>query len=313
MQTKIKDSGFTDWSLANLPNLSGKRYFITGGNSGVGFEAAKMLAGAGADIIIGCRNLIKAQQAVKEIEVVSSGGVVETVALDLSQKSSVKECADGLKQRYDTLDGLINNAGIMMTPQTMTEDGFELQLATNHLGHFLLAGLLYDLVEAASGRIVVVASIIHKQGEIHFNDLMMKDNYSPVKAYAQSKLANLMFALELDRRLQAAGSRVSCIACHPGYSATNLQATGPFGMIKALMKVLNPLFAQSPVNGALPEVLSVAGEEAIAGAYYGPQSMGEARGKVSDAKVASQALDKEAAVRLWDESEKLLDYQWPQL
>lgn len=312
MQTKIKDSGFKDWKPSSLTDLNGKVYFITGGNSGVGFEAAKMLGHAGADVIIGCRNAQKAEAAVKEIQIVSKG-VVESVPLDLSSVESVRDCANTIKDKYKKLDGLVNNAGIMMTPKTKTVDGFELQLGTNHLGHFLLAGLLYALIEKASGRIVVVSSMIHKQGEINFDDLMSENNYSPIKAYSQSKLANLMFALELDRRLKAAGSSVSCIACHPGYSATNLQSTGPFGFMKALMKVLNPLFAQPPMNGGIPEVLAVAGQEAIVGAYYGPQCMGEARGRISDARVAKQALDEEAAARLWKESEKLVEYKWTQV
>lgn len=310
MQQKIKNSGFKDWNPSSLPDLTGKVYFITGGNSGIGFEAAKMLGRAGADVIIGCRNAQKAEKAVQDIKAVSKGEV-NSVALDLASLNSVRECAETIKDKHEKLDGLINNAGIMMTPETKTEDGFELQLGTNHLGHFLLAGLLYELVEKASGRIVVVSSIAHKQGKIHFDDLMLEQDYAPVKAYTQSKLANLMFALELDRRLKKAGSSVSCIACHPGYSATNLQSTGPFGLLKAIMKVSNPLFAQPPMNGGMPEVLAVAGQEAVPGAYYGPQCMGEAKGPISDAKVAKQALDHYAGARLWDESEKLVNYKWP--
>jgi len=309
MQAKLADSGFRDWTPDRLPDLTGKVYLITGGNSGIGLEAAKMLAAAGGDIVIACRNPQKAQQAMAEIDAAGPGSV-ESVTLDLASLASVRSAAQEIHERWDRLDALINNAGIMQTPATTTEDGFELQLGTNHLGHFLLAGLLFDLVEKAAGRIVVVSSIAHKLGRIDFDDLMVTRRYTPTRAYTQSKLANLMFALELDRRLRAAGSPVTCIACHPGYSNTQLQSTGPKGVMNALYKVLNPLVSQPAYNGAIPTVLAAAGEEALPGAYYGPQSMGDTRGRVSDARVAGRARSEEAAARLWRESEKLVGYEW---
>jgi len=309
MNAATVDGGFNDWTPSQLPNLTGNRYLITGGNSGIGLEAAKMLANAGADIVIGCRNPAKAQQAVAEIDTLGAGST-DSVTLDLSSLASVRTAAAEIHERYSKLDGLINNAGIMQTPQTTTVDGFELQLATNHLGHFLLAGLLMDLLENASGRIVVVSSIAHRFGEIHFDDLMLTENYSPMSAYSQSKLANLMFAIELDRRLRASGSSVSVIPCHPGYSATHLQSTGPKGFANVFYKLTNRLMAQPAYNGAIPTVLAAAGKEAIPGAYYGPQSMGEARGRVSDAKVAKRAQDDVAGARLWRESEKLVEHEW---
>jgi len=279
---------------------------------GIGLKAAKMLGAAGGDIIIACRNPDKAAAAIDDIATVAKGKV-EQVRLDLSSLASVREAAQELKSRYGKLDAVINNAGIMQTPQLQTADGFEMQFGTNHLGHFLFDGLLFDLVEAAAGRIVVISSVAHKYGKLYFDDLMLTTSYDPTKAYTQSKLANLMFALELDRKLTAAKSAVSCIACHPGYSNTQLQSTGPSGVLNSLYKVLNPLMAQPAYNGAIPTVLSAAGKEALPGAYYGPTGMFDARGPVSDAVVAGRALNKKNAARLWEESEKLVGFKWARI
>ncbi len=310
MPKPIADSGFSNWTPDRLPGLDGKRYLITGGNSGIGIEAAKMLGAAGADVVIASRNESKARAAVEDIDAISNGRT-ESVLLDLSDLASVRRAAAEVGQRYDRLDGLVNNAGIMQTPQTATRDGFELQLGTNHLGHFLLTGLLLGQVEAANGRVVVVSSIAHRMGRIHQDDLMLESGYDPTVAYCQSKLANLLFAFELDRRLRRGDSPASCIACHPGYSATNLQSTGPTGFFKSLYKPANALVAQSSYKGAIPTVLAAAGLEAQAGAYYGPVSLGGMRGRVSDAPVAPQALDEPMADWLWRESERLVGFEWP--
>jgi NAD(P)-dependent dehydrogenase (short-subunit alcohol dehydrogenase family) len=309
MNKTIKNSGFKDWKPEQLPDLTGKIYLITGGNSGIGLEAAKMLAEKNADIVIACRNPQKAEIAIQEIKPLGSGKV-ESVTLDLSKLSSVRSAAEEIKQRYSKLDALINNAGIMQTPKTITEDGFELQLATNHLGHFLLTGLLFDLLEKAKGRIVVLSSIAHKFGKINFDDLMMEKSYTPTNAYTQSKLANLMFMLELNRRLQSKNSSVVTIACHPGYSATNLVSTGPKGLLNFVYKFSNAIIAQSSYNGAIPTVLSAAGIEAFAGGYYGPKSFNEMRGRVSDAEVRPKARDEAKAKKLWEVSEELVNFKW---
>ena len=298
-----------DWRPEQLLDLEGCTYLITGGNSGIGLEAAKMLAAAGGDIVIACRNPAKAATARKEIDAAGPGSC-SVISLDLSSLDSVERAADTVLEGWDSLDGLINNAGIMQTPETRTEDGFELQLATNHLGHFLFAGKLLGLVEAAGGRIVVVSSIAHRLGKINFDDLMFEKRYSASLAYGQSKLANLMFALELDRRLRAADSPASCIACHPGYSATELQSTGPTGLLNTTYKFLNAVVAQPAYNGAIPTVLAAAGEEAEPGGYYGPQSLGEARGRVGDAAISRRARDEAAAARLWEASEELVGFRW---
>lgn len=303
------DSGFSNWTADRLPDLKGKLYVITGGNSGIGFEAAKHLGKAGGDVVLACRSVAKAEDAAKELRT-QVLGQVEVVRLDLGDLSSVRKAAEEMHAKYNKIDALINNAGVMQTPDQKTADGFEMQLGTNHLGHFLWSGLLFDLVEAAAGRVVTLSSIAHLSGEIRFDDLMGKKGYSPTRAYTQSKGANLIFAIELDRRLQASGSQAVSIACHPGYTNTNLQSTGPTGLFNFLYKFTNPLLAQSGSDGALPTVLAAAGAEAKRGGYYGPQRMGETRGPVADAKVASYALDKDTAKKLWDVSEKLIGFQW---
>jgi NAD(P)-dependent dehydrogenase (short-subunit alcohol dehydrogenase family) len=312
MSQRIFDSGFSNWTADRLPDLTGKRFVITGGNTGLGFEAAKMLAAKNADIVIACRNAVKARMAVSEIARLGKGSA-ECVHLDLSNMASVHSAAAEIRKRHDGIDAVVNNAGVMQTPHRQTADGFELQLATNHLGHFLLDGLLFDLVEKRAGRIVAVASIAHKRGRIHLDDLMLTGNYSPTRAYCQTKLANLMFALELDRRLKAAGSPVSAIACHPGYTPTNLQIVGPHGAMRAIYRFTNRFFGQSVAQGAVPLVLAAAGTEAKSGGYYGPTGPADAWGPVTDSPVTDAALDAETAKRLWAASEKLVGFKWSEV
>ena len=309
MAQRVSKLGVFSWKPDRLRNLAGKNFVITGGNSGIGFEAAKMLGKAGANLTIACRNTKKGRDANKKLAETTLGEL-SLVKLDLASLASVKEAAKEIRTRYKSIDGLINNAGIMQTPQLQTADGFEMQLGTNHLGHFLWTGLLFDLVEKANGRIVTVSSLAHKFGHIHFDDLMLEKNYTPTRAYCQSKLANLMFSMELDRRLRAANSEVKAIACHPGYSNTALQSTGPTGALNLVYKFSNLAMSQPARMGAIPTVLAAAGRDAQSGGYYGPQSMGESRGRVSDALVAGRALDEETAKRLWAESEKLVGFDW---
>lgn len=306
---RLFNSGFSDWTPDQLPDLSGKRYLITGANSGIGFEAARMLSEAGGNIVIACRNPEKAQLAKEALEKHAKGSI-DIVLLDLSSMESIRHAAEGLRKNIDHIDALINNAGIMQTPHQLTADGFEMQLGTNHLGHFLWTALLFDLVEKANGRVVTVSSVAHKFGKINFDDLMSEKSYSSTDAYCQSKLANLMFAMDLHRRLQAKHGKVKSIACHPGYSATNLQSTGPTGLLNLSYKLLNKIVAQPMQKGAIPTVLAAAGNEAKAGGYYGPQLFSEARGRVSDAIVMPKALDEQNADRLWKESEKLTGIHW---
>lgn len=303
------DSGFKDWKASNLPNLTGKTYLITGGNSGIGYEAAKHLANAGGDIILACRNEARGEAAITKLKA-ETGTRAEFLQLDLGDLASVKAAAVLMHEKHTRLDALINNAGVMQPPKGQTKDGFELQFGINHLGHFLFTALMLDMVEAASGRIVTLSSIAHKFGKINFDDIMYDKKYSPSEAYSQSKGANLMFAIELQRRLTKANSAASSIACHPGYSETKLQSSGPTGMFNFLYKITNPLFAQAPNLGALPTILAAAGLEAKAGGYYGPQKMGDTRGPVSDAKVYNYIMDEADAIRLWELSENLVDHEF---
>jgi NAD(P)-dependent dehydrogenase (short-subunit alcohol dehydrogenase family) len=301
----------SNWSIERLDDLTGKRYLITGGNSGIGYEAAVHLRRANADVLIACRSKAKGADAVARLNQVPSAGAVQLVELDLASVESIRSANEAIRQHTDGLDGIVNNAGIMQTPQQQTADGFELQFGTNHLGHFLLNHLAFDLVAARSGRIVPVSSVAHRGARgINFDDPMFTDDYSPTTAYSQSKLANLMYGLELARRLDAAGSEVMSVSAHPGYSATNLQSTGPTGFFKLLYKATNALMAQSPTLGALPEVLAVAGTEARNGAYYGPTRFGDSRGPVGESHISDAAKDQPAAARLWALSEELLGITW---
>ncbi len=307
------DSGFSDWDPSRLPDLSGKCYFVTGANSGTGFELSKILRAKNAHVLVGSRNEGRGRGAVSNIADVPGDGAVEFVKIDLASKASIAEAADAVRGlAVDGLDAIVNNAGIMQTPEQQTADGFEMQFGTNHLGHFYMNHLLFDLVSARSGRIVPVSSIAHKPpAKLHFDNVMMTGNYSSTGAYQQSKLANLVYGLELHRRLQAAGSSVASVSCHPGYSATNLQSTGPTGAWKAIYKVSNALLAQPAERGAQPLALSAAGIEAQSGGYYGPIGFGGARGKISDSDIAGDiAMDPEAGRKLWELSEELLGISW---
>ena len=297
----------TDWKLASLSNLSGKCYLITGGNSGVGYEAAVHLRRANADVLIACRSATKGAEAISTLRQVPGSGAVKLVPLDLASMESVRKANDLIRTHVDGLDGVVNNAGIMAPPQQTTVDGFELQLATNHLGHFLLNALTFDLVRARAGRIVPVSSMAHRTAPgINFDDPMFTKKYSASDAYSQSKLANLMYGLELARRLKAAGSSVISVSAHPGYSATNLQSTGPTGLMKRIWAITNVIAAMHPREGSLGEVLAVAGKEARNGAYYGPHRFVDSRGPIGDSTISDAAKDPVAAKQLWSLSEKLL-------
>lgn len=310
---KTLDSGFSDWTPDRLPDLTSKRYFITGANAGLGFEVAKALRAKNADVLVGSRNEQRGQTAVSDLKSEAGTGAVEFVHIDLADLSSIREAADAVKAlATDGLDAIVNNAGIMQTPEQTTADGFEMQFGTNHLGHFYMNHLLFDLVGQRNGRIVPVSSIAHKPpAKLNFDNIMLTGHYSPTTSYQQSKLANIVYGMELHRRLDASESSVSSISCHPGYSATNLQSTGPTGFWKPLYKLSNALMAQPASRGAQPLILSAAGVEAKSGGYYGPTGPGDARGKISDSDVAGKiAMDPEAGRKLWALSEELLDITW---
>lgn len=299
-----------------LPNLSGKTYAITGGNGGLGLEAAKILAGKGARVVITARSEANARAALDVIRSAQPSADVAHVLLDLTDPESIASAATALAAACPRMDALINNAGVMQTPNIRTKEGFELQIATNHFGHFRLNSRLLPHLEASAGRIVPVSSIAHKYGRINLDDLSSERSYDPSAAYFQSKLANLMYAFELQRRLTARGSRVTVIPCHPGYSATNLQSAG-VGMeggstfLRWAYRVTNSVVAQSATHGAYPLVLAAADPSAEPGVYYGPTGPFQLRGPVGRSYVADAAKDEEAARKLWEKTEALVGPFFP--
>ncbi len=300
------------WAPDRLTDLSGKNYVITGGNSGIGFEAARVLGEKAARVTILCRSEDKARAAVDALKQSAPQGSFDYVLMDLTDLTSVRKAAQQVRDSRASIDGLINNAGIMMIPKReLTKDGFETQFGVNHLGHFVLNAELCDLVETAAGRFVSVASIAHKYAHgFHFDDLMFTAGYNPIRAYAQSKLANLVYALELNRKLTNSNCASRAYACHPGYSNTNLQTTGPGGIAAMLMKPLTAMLSQPATKGAIPTVLCAAGAEAGPGGYYGPTGFREFTGPVDQASISPFAKNQGDAERLWTESEKLTGGSW---
>ena len=284
---------------------------VTGGYSGIGVATTRALAAAGATVIVPVRNRLKARQTLADVP-----GDVVIVDMDLSDLASVRACAKQIADTYGEIHILINNAGVMACPEARLGDGWESQFATNHLGHFRLNAQLFPLLEASAGRIVPVSSIAHKYGSIHLDDLMWTKRYDPTDAYSQSKLANLMYAFELQRRLAERGSTVTSIACHPGYSATNLQSAGVgmeggSGFFRNLYAVTNRLVAQSATKGSYPLALAVADPTAKPGAYYGPTGLAQLGGAVGESFIDPRAKDTEVARKLWEATEALVGPFFP--
>ena len=292
------------WDADDIPDQTGRIAVVTGANSGIGLVAARELARKGALVVLACRNLDKGRAALAEVERAASGPEPELEQLDLASLASVRSFADRFEAKHGGLDLLINNAGVMAPPRSLTEDGFELQFGTNHLGHFALTGLLLPLMEGREdARVVTLSSNAHKTVRgIAFDNLNGDRRYFRWNAYGQSKLANLVFALELDRRLRARGSTVKSVAAHPGYAATNLQSAAAPLVDRLVMKVANAVIAQSGEMGALP-VLYAATEPGLeGGTYVGPDGIGEHRGHPKVVKPNRVARDKDTAQRLWDVS-----------
>jgi len=304
--------GRSGWTPDRLPDLNGKQVVITGANSGIGFEAALILAARGAKQIWLCRNVQKANDAAGQVRAKYSTGSIDIVQMDLSDLETVKTAAATVRDKTDRIDALINNAGIMMIPdRQQTAKGSEKQLGVNHVGHFVLNALLADLVEAAEGRFVAVASGAHRFGAMDFDDLMWeRTKYTPIAAYGRSKLANILYIKELDRRLKAAGRTSIAVGCHPGYSATNLQSTGPGAVWTAVMKVSNLLMAQRAEYGAWPTLLAAFDPDAERDGYYGPTGFNETRGAVGVAGRSSAARSDSDARSLWDASLELTGVDW---
>jgi NAD(P)-dependent dehydrogenase (short-subunit alcohol dehydrogenase family) len=279
---------------------------VTGSNSGIGLSAARELARAGAHVVLACRNTGKAEAAGREIRGAAADADVEVAELDLASLASVREFADGFRDHHDGLELLINNAGVMAPPRGETRDGFELQFGTNHLGHFALTGSLLGAMQGRpDARIVTVTSTAHWYGRIRFDDLQGERRYGRWTMYGQSKAANILFALELDRRLRAAGSEIRSVAAHPGYAATELQHTGPPGLESALFSISNRLLAQSADMGALPTLYAATAPGVEGGELIGPGGIAEQRGHPKPVPPRGQAGDEEAAARLWEVSAQL--------
>ncbi|MBM4356864.1 MAG: SDR family oxidoreductase [Deltaproteobacteria bacterium] len=298
------------WSARSLPELGGRVVVVTGANSGIGYEAALAFAGAGAHVVLACRNETLGAAALEAIRGRHPAASVELGHLDLAELASIRRFAEDVARRHARLDLLVNNAGVMALPHRRTVDGFEMQLGTNHLGHFALTGCLLERLLATEGsRVVTVSSLAHHFGTIRFDDLHGERRYHPWLAYGQAKLANLLFAYELQRRLAAAGSATLSVACHPGYANTNLQMGGA-RMEKArvrerLWQLVNRTVAQSTAMGALPTLYAAVAVDVAGGDYIGPRGLFELFGH--PVKVASnrRSRDPELAARLWHESEAL--------
>ncbi|MGW0184565.1 oxidoreductase [Streptomyces sp. NPDC003362] len=296
MATTSKPARPAKWNASRLPDLTGRTVVVTGANSGIGRVAAQELARAGAHVVYAVRDEERGRAAAAEAR-----GSTEVRRLDLADLASVREFAKAWEGR--PLDLLINNAGVMMLPQRQTRDGFEMQFGTNHLGHFALTNLLLPYI---TDRVVTVASGAHRWpgAAIHFDDLNLTSGYNPQRAYAQSKLANLLFTLELQRRLTEAGSTVRALAAHPGYAATNLQSHAGNPLSRALMQLGNRLVAQDDRAGALPTLYAAVAD--LPGAsYVGPDGLAEMRGAPTLVGRTAAASDPVAARRLWDVSEEM--------
>jgi NAD(P)-dependent dehydrogenase (short-subunit alcohol dehydrogenase family) len=293
------------WTTDRIPDQSGRVAVVTGANSGLGLITARELARAGATVVVAARDG-KANAALGEIAAAVPESRLEPRELDLADLASVRAFAERVTAEHPRLDLLVNNAGVMMPPRTETADGFELQFGTNHLGHFALTGLLMDRLAAAGGaRVVTVSSLEHKPGRLDFDDLQCERSYSPRGAYQQSKFANAVFGLELDRRLREAQLPVSSVLAHPGYSATNLQLSGPTGLMKAVLRVGNQLIAQSAEQGALPQLCAATAEAVESGTFVGPDGLREGRGHPTVVQPVARARDPETGRRLWEVSEEL--------
>lgn len=299
------------WNTTDIPDQTGRTAVITGANTGLGFETAKALADKGAHVVLAVRNLDKGKDASDRITAATPGAQVELQRLDLTSLDSVRAAADELKAKHDSIDLLINNAGVMMTPKQTTADGFELQFGTNHLGHFAFTGLLLDRVLAAPGsRVVTVSSQGHRfaRGGIHFDDLQWERSYSRIGAYGQAKLANLMFTYELQRRLR--GTNTIAVAAHPGGANTELARNTP-APIRIVFDRVAGLLAQDADMGALPTLRAATDPGVLGGQYFGPDGFGEQRGhpKLVASSAASHDLD--AQRRLWAVSEELTKITFP--
>jgi len=300
------------WSEADVPDQRGRIAIVTGANTGIGYHTAAVLAQHGAHVVLAVRNLEKGNAALARIVAAQPQADVTLQQLDLASLASVRSAAAALRDSYPRIDLLINNAGVMWTPRQVTADGFELQFGTNHLGHFALTGLLLDhLLEVRGSRVVTVSSMAHRiRASIHFDGLQWERHYDRIAAYGQSKLANLLFTYELQRRLAASQQNTIAVAAHPGGSNTELARYLP-AIFKPAIAVLGPVLFQSAAMGALPTLRAATDPDVVGGQYYGPDGLGEQRGHPKLVSSSAQSHDEELQRRLWAVSEDLTGVRFP--
>ena len=300
-------SNFTD---QDVPAQNGRVFLVTGANSGIGYETARVLAGKGARVLMGCRSKTRAAAAIAKIREEFPQADLTYIPLDLGDFESIREAA-ALVGQERRLDVLVNNAGIMMPPREVTMDGFESQFGVNHLGTFALTGLLLDkLAKGKEPRVVITSSMAHRSGRIDFDDINAEESYSRMGRYAMSKLANLLHMYELDRRLRAADSPVIAVACHPGVADTELTRNFP-GLLVSLFRPLSSLFMNSAAEGAWPTLAAAAAPGVESGSYFGPSRNGEWVGPAREVQPRPKAKRIETAKRLWDVSEEMTGVTYP--
>ena len=304
------------WTVEQIPSQAGKTVLITGANSGIGYQAALELARHGAHVLLGCRNTAKGEAAVQRLRREAPGAQAELAELDMASLASIRSFVSGFAARGVALDLLINNAGVMALPRLeRTADGFERQFGTNHLGHFALTGLLVpQLLAASAPRVVTVSSLAHRNGKIDLDDLQNDKAYQPWPAYNDSKLANLLFAEELDRRARAVHSKLISIAVHPGVARTSIIDNGPNGkdFKSAVVKLLAPILTQGDDAGALPTLYAATSPQAHGGEYIGPDGFKELKGSPKVVQ-PQQKTDPAVAQGLWKASEELTGVVYPSL
>ncbi|HEU5473182.1 MAG TPA: oxidoreductase [Actinophytocola sp.] len=307
--TPEEDAGSTgQWTADDVPSQIGRTAVVTGANSGIGFETARALAGRGAQVVMAVRNEAKGTEAIERIQDEYPDATLELRYLDLADLDTVREFAATVRR----VDVLINNAGVMMPPHSKTAQGYELQFGVNHLGHFALTALLFeDLRKGKDARVVTVSSRAHLNGRMHFDDLHGEHEYSRAGYYAQSKLANVVFGLELHRRLKASGSPIRSVLAHPGVAATNLQNTGPTGLTKVVAQLGSRLKAQPAEMGALPVLYAATHPDVESGQFIGPDARNEQKGYPTVVEPLDAARDRGVARRLWEVSEELTGVRFP--
>jgi NAD(P)-dependent dehydrogenase (short-subunit alcohol dehydrogenase family) len=295
------------WTTADIPDQANRTVLITGANSGLGLRSAEALAAKGALVLMACRNGVKAAAAWDQVVAEATAAEPVVLQLDLADLASVRACADEVNETVEGLDVLMNNAGLMAVPLARTADGFEMQFGTNHLGHFALTGLLMSvLTKAEAPRVVTMSSVMHRGRRMQWEDLNAeKTRYHRWQAYGQSKLANLLFMRELDRRAKKAGIGLTSVAAHPGYAATNLQSHPASWLERRVIALGNTLVAQSDVMGALPQLYAATAPDVQGGEYYGPHGLFESRGHPERVGSSATSRDPETAQRLWAVSEEL--------